>query len=359
MDIAKLAAPLWRATGGIPTVGELVAEPINLAWSRQTRYGRRAVLTAVEHLTRTGTLRLAFEVLDDEPFKFMPGQFIGIAQKLPKIGLRKSPYCLISPPTAERRFELLVRVVPQGPLSQYLGSLEVGDVIPFRGPNGRSMAPNQPGTELVLFATGVGIGPFLGLTRHLLAVGDLRPIRLFWGLRLAEDLCLVDELDELARVHPAFGYHISLSQPPPNWAGLRGRITETAPSLLGDADDKQFVLCGNGAMITEMHAALSDLGIPGFRIHREHYFNSTHRPDPDIIAAIRHRFAGGDLPSPMDQLEVAASRSKPEARGEEPPSPRRGDDPASPPGLQPDIAAPARVSAQLLVRIGDAQRSCS
>ncbi len=90
-----------------------------MAWARESRYGRRAVSSDVERLTSTGTLRLAFAVLDGEPFGFLPGQFIGIAHKLPGFGLRKSPYCLVSPPTGERRFQLLVRVVPQGPLSRH------------------------------------------------------------------------------------------------------------------------------------------------------------------------------------------------------------------------------------------------
>lgn len=316
----RLAAPLRRAArgnragdhtkpGAAPATGA-AEDPTELAWARQTRYGRRAALSAVQRLTSTGTVRLAFEVLDDEPFSFVPGQFIGIAHDLPGMGLRRSPYCLISPPTGERRFQLLVRVVPQGPLSQYLAGLDAVVVIAFRGPTGRSMTPKKPGTELLLFATGVGIGPFLGLTRYLLAVGDLRPIRLFWGLRLEEDLCLVDELDELAAAHPAFDYHISLSQPPAHWTQLRGRITETAPPLVGGVDDKQFVLCGNGAMIAETYAALSDLGVPHTRIHREHYFNSTHRPDPAIVAGIRRRFAGRDVHSPMERLAAAMTAPK-------------------------------------------------
>ncbi len=323
----RLGGPLRRATRAVRAGGsskpdlaaapQLAAGATELAWARQTRYGRRAALTAVEPLTSTGTVRLAFEVIDSEPFGFVPGQFIGIAHKLPGLGLRKSPYCLVSAPAGERRFELLVRVVPQGPLSQYLGHLDVGEVIAFRGPTGRSMAPKEPGTEVVLFATGVGIGPFLGLIRYLIAAGDRRHIRLFWGLRLPEDVCLVDELDELAADHPDFEYHISLSRAPAHWAGLRGRITHTAPPLVSGVYDKHFVLCGNGAMITETYAALSDLGVPDTRIHREHYFNSTHRPDPGTVAEIRRAFAGRDVPAPLEQLDAAASRSRPVAAGEQ------------------------------------------
>ncbi len=312
----RLGAPLRRSAREIRSATTKagparntarIDDPTDEAWIRQTRHGRRAVLSAIEHLTPTGTVRLSFDILDDEPFSVVPGQFIGIAQHLPRIGLRKSPYCLVSAPSGGRCFQLLVRVVPQGPLSQYLGRLDVGKVIAFRGPTGPSMVPRQPG-ELMLFATGVGIGPFLGLARHLLTVGDLRPIRLFWGLRLADDLCLIDELDHLSRAHPAFDYHISLSQPPTQWTGLRGRITESAPPLVGAVDDKQFVLCGNGAMIAEVYAALSDLGVPHTRVHREHYFNSTHRPDPATVAHIRRRLVSRDVHSPIEQAHSDGSR---------------------------------------------------
>lgn len=123
------------------------------------------------------------------------------------------------------------------------------------------MAPKEEGTELVFLATGVGIGPLLGLTEHLISEGFDRPIRFYWGLRLLEDVCLLEELDDLARRYPGFGYQISLSRPPPGWTGLRGRVTESVPALLSSLGNKHFYLVGNGAMIEELHAALSDLGV--------------------------------------------------------------------------------------------------
>ena len=106
------------------------------------------------------------------------------------------------------RFELLVPVVPGGPLSEYLGSLRPGAEVAFRGPAGRSMVPKDLDRDLVLVATGVGVGPLCSLASHLLVRGFERPIELFWGLRLAEDICLTEELDRLALEHPNFSYRI-------------------------------------------------------------------------------------------------------------------------------------------------------
>ncbi len=272
--------------------------------TRVDRYNRRARVTRSEALTPTGTMLLSFEVVDDHPFDFEPGQFIGIQVDIDEVGLRKTPYCIVSPPSEERTFRLLVRLVPEGPLSRYLAALEVGDEIKFRGPIGRSMIPKEEDTELVLMATGVGVGPFLGLVPRLHALGFDRPIQLFWGLRLVEDICLRHELEELVRLYPNFSYQITLSQPPADWTGPRGRLTETAPPQLHSLGGKHFYLVGNGAMIEEMRMALSDLGVFRSLIYEEPFFNARHKPDAETVAQVRQRFVARDLNSVVSQREA-------------------------------------------------------
>ena len=274
------------------------------ALGKLDKYNRMAELVAAEPLTETGTLRLHFRVKDDGPFGFLPGQFVGIQAYLGALGYCRSPYCILSPPCDEKTFELLIRIVPEGPLSRYLTSLQPGDVISFRGPTGRTMIPKEPDTELILLATGVGIGPFLSLLRYTLPRGFDRPIRLFWGLRLAEDACLIDELEDLASCYPNLTYRLSLSQPPEGWRDLTGRLTETVPPLLETLGGKHFYLAGNGAMIEEMSAALSDLGVPKQMVYEEHYFNFKHCPDPALLEQLRERFVAADLPSPRAHREA-------------------------------------------------------
>jgi NAD(P)H-flavin reductase len=267
---------------------------------RVDRYDRRAEVTAYETLTSTGTVRITFRVTDEQPFVLYPGQFVGIQADVPGFGLRKSPYCIVSPPNDERTFQLLVRLVPEGPLSYYLASLDIGDEIAFRGPSGRrTMVPKEGKEELVLIATGVGVGPFLPFIEVLARDGFDRPVTLYWGLRLVEDICLTDELDELAKKYSFFRYDISLSQPPDDWTGLRGRVTESVPPLLPTLSGKRFYLFGNGAMIEEMSSVLSDLGVDRFFIYEEVYFNVKYRADPADLAKIRDRFPRTDLFAPQ------------------------------------------------------------
>lgn len=289
---------------------------------RTDRYQRRAEVTAYEELTTTGTVRISFRVTDEQPFGFQPGHFIGIQAEVPGFGLRRSPYCMTSAPDETRTFRLIVRLVPEGPLSYYLTGLDVGEVISFRGPMGRSMVPKEGDQELVLLATGVGIGPLLALLDHILPLGFDGPVGIYWGLRLVEDVCLLSELDGLAATHENVNYRISLSQPPEDWTGLRGRVSESVPPLLETLGDKRFYLVGNGAMIREMADALSDLGVDRTMIHEEVYFNVKHRPDPKVLDDIRRRFVARDLFSPYASqqagLFVPESMGPPEVGDETP-----------------------------------------
>lgn len=311
------AAPAPPRCDGAPVTdwavpGRLSGDEVDQAavaggWSPKSRYGRRAAVEWIRPVTPTGTVRLGLRVVDVEPFGHEPGQFVGVELGIDGLGYARSPYCILSPPNDDRRFELVVRVVRNGPVSRYLGSCEPGEVIAFRGPTGRSMIPKDDRRDLVLMATGVGVGPLYSLAAHLLAGGFERPITLYWGLRLAEDVFLTDELDELARRHPTFSYRVTLSRPPPGWQGLRGRLTESVPPLLATLGGTRYYLCGNGAMTEEMATALSDLGAAEEHIYQEHYFNQKHMPDPAVLAAIRARFVATDLFSPVAHQQAHAS----------------------------------------------------
>ncbi len=273
-------------------------------WERESRFGRRAEVVAVDRLTVTGTVKIRARVTDDGPFDYRPGQFIAIQEDVPGVGLQRSPYCMFLPPSDDRTFEMLIRVFPEGPLSHHLASMPPGTPLHFRGPSGRTMLPKDEDSELVMLATGVGISPLHSVIRHLAAVGDPRPIRLFWGLRLVEDVCLTDELDALAARHPNFTYAITLSQPPAGWAGLRGRLTESVPPLLETLGGKRFYLSGNGAMCEEMEIALSDMGVDRSFIRQERFFNVHHRADQAVIDAIVKRFVANDLFSPYAEQQA-------------------------------------------------------
>jgi propane monooxygenase reductase component len=285
--------------------GDLDAD---LTWKKVARYGRRAEIVATERLTETGTVRISFRVADEQPFAFSPGQWIGLEEEVPGVGPRRSSYCIFSPPTDDGRFDLLLRVLPDGPLSQHLVTLDQGYQVRFRGPLGRSMIPRPSDTDLVLLATGVGIAPLYSLLGHLRSSGEQRPVRFFWGLRLTEDICLRNELAQLTEGLVDFRYQISLSQPPDDWPQLRGRVTESVPPLIDRLGGKRFYLSGNGAMIEEMELALCALGVDRTSISEERFFNANHHADRATMDAIMARFVADDVVAPDVNLRTRVWR---------------------------------------------------
>lgn len=277
-----------------PRRREQVDEDLEALWSAQSRADRRAEVTTVDWLTRTGTLRLGFDVVDGRPFSFQPGNLVRVEAHVPGKGYHRGTYCIAVPPSEYHRFELLVRVVEGGRMSAYLATLRLGDEVAFRGPAGRSMARFAAGgPDLVLIATGVGVAPLYSLASTLLRAGDGRRVDLYWGLRTTDDLCLTAELDRLADAHDNFRHHVSLSQPDGGWTGLRGRVTESVPAALPPLETQRFILAGNGAMIEEFSAALQEIGVLQEAIYEEAYFSARHVPDPEVVAAIVERFPAG------------------------------------------------------------------
>lgn len=267
-------------------------------WRRAKAYDRKAVVVGRDLVAATGTLDLTLEVLDGEGFDFLPGQFVGVVAPGGGTRRRRSPYCVLAA-AGDGTFRLLVRVVPEGPLSLQLAELSPGDVVDFRGPTGRSMLPRESGTDLVLLATGVGVSPLLALANRVLGSGEKRQVRLFWGLRLEADICLRRELDDLAAAYPNFSYQISLSRPGPGWRGLRGRLGESAAPAIGKLEGKHFYLVGNGEMTSEFAAALRELGVDETMVYEEAFFNGRLRGEPAAVAALRSRLQGDAPVSPV------------------------------------------------------------
>lgn len=270
---------------------------------KSCRLPRRARVLRNTRLCVTGTFLLRFEVADGEPFEFEPGQFVAIDCEHPTLGYRRSPYCIASPPNSSGVFELLVREVPEGPVSVFLSRLEPSDLVSFRGPAGAVLPLPPDSREIVLIATGVGLSPFLPLLARVAQTDPFHRVSLYWGLRLEEDICLLDILEGWTRRLGQFSYEVSLSRPPGNWTGLRGRVTESVPPRLLSLGDKQFYLCGNGAMIVELTEALALAGVPRSRIYDEPFFNLRHRAERSLVRRLRDRIPATDISAPYERLQ--------------------------------------------------------
>ena len=185
-------------------------------------------------------------------------------------------YSLANPPQDSDRFVLLVRIAPPpatappgtppGQASSYLFSLRKGDKVAVSGPFGDFRARDGD-REMLFVAGGVGIAPIRSIILDQLSRGSHRKISLWFGARDSDDLCYVEEFEELARRHDNFELHIALSAPrrDDEWQGHKGFIhsivqehylsTHEAPK------DVEYYLCGPPLMSAAVMEMLGQLGV--------------------------------------------------------------------------------------------------
>ncbi|CAH0027567.1 unnamed protein product [Clonostachys rhizophaga] len=161
-------------------------------------------------------------------------------------------------------FDVLLKTYPQGNISHYMASLPIGQSIKVRGPKGAfNYTPNMV-RRFGMIAGGTGITPMLQILNAIArgrATGDKTEAHLVFANGAADDILLKKELEQLAQ-DPKIHVHYVLNQPPKNWKGGIGFITETmikewlpAPSV-----DVKILLCGPPPMVAAMKKATQAIG---------------------------------------------------------------------------------------------------
>jgi ferredoxin--NADP+ reductase len=124
------------------------------------------------------------------------------------------------------------------------------------------------GRDLLFFATGTGVGPYLSMIRTHLACASGPRLAVVHGARHSWDLGYRGELTSLARLCPNFFYLPVISRPAEElepWPGAVGLVQDVWRSgaieaLWGNRptpETTHVFLCGNPAMIDEMVQSLS------------------------------------------------------------------------------------------------------
>ncbi|RDW91541.1 hypothetical protein BP5796_02706 [Coleophoma crateriformis] len=162
------------------------------------------------------------------------------------------------------RIELVIKVYPNGLITNYLASLKLGDLVEFRGPKGAMKYHRDLCKNLGMIAGGTGITPMYQLIRAICEdPKDTTKISLLYANQTEADILLREELDEFARKFPQkFSVWYVLNTAPPNWKYGQGFITKDAmkAKLAAPSPDTKVHLCGPPPMINAMKGALAELG---------------------------------------------------------------------------------------------------
>lgn len=162
------------------------------------------------------------------------------------------------------RMELVIKVYPDGLLTNYLANLEINDLVEFRGPKGSMTYTRDLCKSLGMVAGGTGITPMYQLIRAICEdPKDTTQVSLLYANQTEEDILLREELDNWASKFPQkFKVWYILDRPPPDWKYGSGFITKELieERLAGPSADSKVHLCGPPGMIAAMKKNLEVLG---------------------------------------------------------------------------------------------------
>jgi ferredoxin-NADP reductase/MOSC domain-containing protein YiiM len=241
-----------------------------------------------------------------------PGQFLTVRLNVVPGGrpLLRS-YSLSGLPTAGS-YRISVKREAHGAGSQFVHArVRPGDRLEVAAPRGTFVL--QPGDRpVLLISAGVGATPVLAMLHALAASESTRDIWWLHGARSrAEEPFAAEARSLLAGL--AHGHrHVCYSLPGPG--DVPGRDYQTAGRLsapvlagFGLPAGADAYICGPAAFMTDISAALVDLGIDGARVHTE-IFGAAPASTPGIAAASARppHLPGGP---PGDGPEVAFARS--------------------------------------------------
>ncbi|KAL4571512.1 hypothetical protein LXL04_018272 [Taraxacum kok-saghyz] len=162
------------------------------------------------------------------------------------------PYTPISDPDSKGYFDLMIKVYPEGNMSQHFAKLEPGDVVEVKGPVEKvGYTPNMK-KHIGMIAGGSGITPMLQVIEAILKnPDDNTKVSLVYANVSPDDILLKKRLDMLAATHPNLKVFYTVDNPSKYWVGGTGFISKdmALKGLPAPSDDTLILVCGPPGMM--------------------------------------------------------------------------------------------------------------
>jgi NAD(P)H-flavin reductase/ferredoxin len=204
-------------------------------------------LRDLNHCTRLVELEPAVDM------PYLAGQFVMVT--FPDDTRRA--YSMSRPYRAGQPLEFVVRALPGGAATGFIfDKLQTGDAVMVDGPYGRAYLQSPVDRPIVGVAGGSGLGPVLAVAEQALRDAKDRPVSLYFGSRLTNDLFFLDRLRELPS---QAALHIVVQEDPDedHVAGLVGDIVN---EHFDDLTTSDVYMCGPKGMIDACLASLVRTG---------------------------------------------------------------------------------------------------
>ncbi|MCK5268845.1 MAG: hypothetical protein KAR07_11765 [Spirochaetes bacterium] len=198
--------------------------------------------------------------LDKEGYKFTVGDCAALYSA---DGKTSRPYSIASG-TNEPVLRFIIRKMPDGVVSTYLGSLRPGKKVQISMPFGWFRpGQNRADSPFVFIATGSGIAPFLAFMK---SYPKSKPAYVLYGVKTLPEAVGYGNLKRWSNVDLAVSRE--------KIKGIyNGRLTGLLDRIPLDKQT-HYYLCGIDSMVEETGSWLEKQGIDITSIHREVFFNA-------------------------------------------------------------------------------------
>ncbi len=245
-----------------------------------------ALLAYVRLIKPAGLLRRPWEVEEIRPergdtwtlvlrpknhaggMRFLPGQFAWLTLWHSPFALKEHPFSIASSAATPERLSFAIKEL--GDFTRRLRDVRPGQTAYLDGPHGAFSIDRVACRRPVFIAGGIGIAPIMSMLRTLADRDDRRPLLLIYAYNTLERLTFREEIESLA-ARLNLRLTLVLQNPPPDWQGERGFITEELLErhLPSQPEHCHYFVCGPVPMIRLVENALHRQGIPLARVHSE------------------------------------------------------------------------------------------
>jgi CDP-4-dehydro-6-deoxyglucose reductase, E3 len=215
-----------------------------------------------------------------EEFHFVAGQYLDIM--LPQN--RRRSFSIANAPHEAELIELHVRRVSSGEFTQQLFSgMKEKTLLRIEGPLGQFWFRRESARPALLIGGGTGYAPLRSILRDLLAVGDRRPLHLYWGAQSQRDLYEDEQVRALCASYPNLRYTPVLSEPASDehWQGRRGWVHTAVLEDHPDLGSFDVYASGPPAMVEAVRHEFTQRGLPPQQL----FFDSFDYA-PDVLAKL-------------------------------------------------------------------------
>lgn len=223
--------------------------------------------TVVSHELRsfdTAVLR----VVTSEPLPYLPGQSVTVeTAKSPRVWRL---YSVANAPREDRTLDFHVRMVDGGMVSPMLAyGTAVGSRLRLGPAVGELRLVAAPGRDILMVCGSTGLAPLKAIIEQLADFRDPPRVRLFFGVRSADGLYDLPDLEKMAAQWPWLTVTSAVSEDP-DYPGEHGLISDVV-TRYGPWDRHEAYVVGPPAMVEATVGRLALFGVPEEHIHVEDF----------------------------------------------------------------------------------------